>query len=171
VDASGQAGEEQSMSDIEQLQQRITAAMDRVAYGLTQLGGGDAAEMQALRTALDEEKTVTAQLTERVATLRQKQESEKAETAAAMEDIRSKIGAMDLELQKLRQANDKLREANQALREANRNGVGDAHLINASVLAELEALRTAREVERAEADTILSALAPALSAKEEAADA
>lgn len=149
------------MSEIEQLNQRISAAMDRVAYGLTQLGGADAGAADALRAQLDEEKTVTAQLQERVHALKSKQETELAE-------IRGKVDTLDLELQKLRQTNDKLREANEALRDANAAGVGEPHLINASVLAELESLRAARDAERAEADTILSALAPALAATQEA---
>lgn len=149
------------MSEIEQLNQRISAAMDRVAYGLTQLGGADAGAADALRAQLDEEKTVTAQLQERVHALKSKQETELAE-------IRGKVDTLDLELQKLRQTNDKLREANEALRDANAAGVGEPHLINASVLAELESLRAARDAERAEADAILSALAPALAATQEA---
>lgn len=155
------------MSDIEQLQQRITAAMDRVAYGLTQLDTGNPGEMEALKTALEDEKTVSAQLEERVTALKQKLESEKASAETALEDMRGKMDALDVETQKLRQANDKLREANQALRDANQNGVGNAHLINMSVVAELESLRAARDVERAEVDAILSALAPALRAEEE----
>lgn len=147
------------MSDIEQLHQRISAAMDRVAYGLTQLdGAGTSGEAEALRIQLEEEKTVTAQLEERIRALKQQQ--------AAAAELSAKVEAMDLEMQKLREANDKLREANQALREANEAGVGDPHLINVSVLAEMESLRAARAAERAEVETILSALAPALSAKE-----
>ena len=44
------------MSDIEQLQQRITAAMDRVAYGVSKLDGGAAGALAAAKAALEEEK-------------------------------------------------------------------------------------------------------------------
>lgn len=159
------------MSDIEQLQQRITAAMDRVAYGVSQLGGGDAAELQTVKSALDEEKTVTAQLQERITALKQKLDSDKAAATAALDEIQGKMSALDLEIQKLRQANDKLRESNQALRDANQNGVGNPHLINMSIVAELDSLRAARNVERAEADAILSALAPVLNPSEEPSNA
>lgn len=141
--------------------------MDRVAYGLTQLDTGSGAEIDALQAALAEEKTASAQLEERVTALKQQLEAERDAAEAAMGEIRSKIDALDTDMQKLRQANDKLREANQALREANENGVGNPHLINMAIVAELESLRAAREVERAEADAILAALAPALSATEE----
>lgn len=155
------------MSDIEQLQQRITAAMDRVAYGLTQLDTGSGGDVAGLQAALDEEKTVSAQLEERVSALKQKLDADRAAVEAQMGDMRSKVSALDVEMQKLRQANDKLREANQALREANQNGVGNPHLINMAIVAELDSLRAARDVERAEADAILAALVPALTATEE----
>ena len=155
------------MSDIEQLEQRITAALDRLAYGVTQLDAASAGALEQVKAALDEEKTVTAQLQQRVAMLRQKAEdSEAAHTA-----LQAQVSTLDVEMQKLRQANDKLREANQALREANQNGVGDPHLINMAVLVELESLRAARDLERAEADAILSALAPILTSSEEPANA
>lgn len=159
------------MSDIEQLQQRITAAMDRVAYGVSKLEASAPGEVAALKAALEDEKTVSAQLEERVTTLKQKLDNEAASAAAALEVIADKMGALDLELQTLRQANDQLRATNQALREANESGVGDAELINAGMAAELASLRAAREVERAEADAILTALAPALRAEEEATNA
>jgi chromosome segregation ATPase len=150
------------MSDIEQLQQRITAAMDRVAYGLSQMETGGPGEVAALKAALEEERTVSAQLEERVSALKLKLEDSKAAADSARAALQEKVGAMDLEMQKLRQANDKLREANQALREANQNGVGNAHLINMSIVAELDSLRAARALERAETEAILAALAPAL---------
>lgn len=159
------------MSDIEQLQQRITAAMDRVAYGVSRLEAGAPGEIAALKAALDEEKTVTAQLEERVAALKHKLETEAATAAAATEGLRDKMAALDLEMQTLRGANDALREANAALREANASGLADADLINAGMAAELAALQAARDVERAEADAILTALAPALQDQEEASNA
>lgn len=159
------------MSDIEQLQQRITAAMDRVAYGLTQLDTGSGGDAAALQDALDEEKTVSAQLEERVTALKQKIDADRAAAEAQIDDIRSKVSALDVEMQKLRQANDKLRDANQALREANQNGVGNPHLINMAIVAELDSLRAARDLERAEADAILTALVPALTATEETPNA
>ncbi|MEP4195425.1 MAG: hypothetical protein ABJL99_07280 [Aliishimia sp.] len=159
------------MSDIEQLHQRINAAMDRVAYGLTQLDNTNSGEADALRAQLDEEKTVNAQLEERVQALKEKQASDHETAVATAQEISGKVETLDLELQKLRETNDKLRQANQALRDANEAGVGEPHLINASVLAELEALRAARGVERAEVEAILSALMPILNSQEGTADA
>ena len=50
------------MSDIDELQRRITAAMDRVAAGLDQLGANSGGDSAALGQALEEEKLANAQL-------------------------------------------------------------------------------------------------------------
>jgi len=56
-----------------------------------------------------------------------------------------------------------------ALRTANEAGVGEPHLINKAMMAELEALRASRATDVAEADAILGALTPlvAKAAKEQ----
>jgi len=131
------------MSDIEQLHQRISAAMDRVAYGLTQLDGGGSGDAEALQAQLAEEKTVTAQLEERVSAMKEKLAAQDAAHQAAFAELQGKLEALDTEAQKVRASNDKL----------------------------LESLRNARELERAEADAILTALAPALAAEREDTDA
>lgn len=190
------------MSDIEDLQARITVALDRVAKGVDQLSASDAGKVEALEaqveaeksavtqlqaqldsekssaaqlaTQLEEEKTVTAQLEERLKTLKEKQTAELDELKNRTQETTTKVEALDLELQRLRQANTQLRDANAALRQANEAGVGEPHLINKSMLAELEGLRAARAADIAEASAILSALTPILSSteeKEEAADA
>ncbi len=149
------------MSNIDELHQRISAAMDRVAYGITQMSAAGDGDAESLRAQLEEEKTANAQLEERLRA--QKEKLAAAEAAAAqMGETKAKVNALDLELQRLRQANQQLREANAALREANEAGVAEPHLINKSMLAELEALRATRAADMAEADAILSALAPVL---------
>jgi chromosome segregation ATPase len=150
------------MSNIEDLQARITAALDRASAGIEAIsstGGGEGGDLQA---QLEEEKTVSAQLEERLRAIKEKHASELASAQSETQDTRAKVDALDLELQRLRQSNQQLREANAALREANEAGVGDPHLINKAMLAELEALRAARATDVAEASAILSALAPVL---------
>ena len=151
------------MSDeIENLSGRIMAAMDRVAQGVEALGGTDAQEKEALKQALDEEKQANAQLSERVRVLGERQEQAieamQTKTSAAEE----RVAALDVELQKLRQANQRLMKICGALRDANAEGVGEAHLINQSMMAELETIRAMRSAEMAEADEIISALTPLL---------
>ena len=153
------------MSDIVELQRRITAAMDQVAFGLEKLGPVIAAAPDAdtLRL-LKEERTANAQLQERVRGLRTKSESEIAALRAQVEEGDARMAQLDIELQRVRRANAQLSDACAALRGANAEGVGDAHLINKAMLAELEALRAARAADAAEASVILASLQPLVEA-------
>ena len=140
-------GEYCGMSTLEEFESRIAAAMERIAAGLGAMSDVSLDGSEDLQAALDEEKLANAQLQERVRKLTERHD-------IALEQIR----VLDLELQRLRKSTDQLREANSALREANATGVGDPHLINKSMLTELEALRATRAVETAEATAILSAI-------------
>ncbi|WP_299869392.1 hypothetical protein [uncultured Roseobacter sp.] len=152
------------MSDIEELHSRIMAAMDRVARGLDDLGSSGGDDADALKQALDDEKTVNAQLTERVRVLGERQEKALAGLEAKATEAAERMQKLDLDLQRLRRANGQLSEACEALRAANAEGVGEPHLINKAMMAELEALRAARAAEVAEADEIIAALTPLLDA-------
>nr|WP_249200237.1 hypothetical protein [Thetidibacter halocola] len=124
----------------------------------------DPEELRALQEALDEERLANAQLEERVRLLKART-GEGGDTAALREQIaaqREAVAGLDAEMQRLRQANDALREVSQALREANAKGVGEPHLINKAILAELDSLRAARAVDAAEAQALMSALTPIL---------
>lgn len=151
------------MSEIEALQRRINAALARTAAGLEQLAAPQGGDSAALEAALEEERATNAQLEDRLRVITERNAGELAQMQQAHQDMVAKVGALDLELQRLRQANTALREANVALREANAEGVGAPHLINSAMLAELEGLRAARAADVAEASAILSALAPVLS--------
>lgn len=152
------------MSEIEQLSSRIMAAMDRVASGLDALSGPDSGEAEALRNALEEERQVNAQLTERVRVLGERQEEALAAMEAKAAEAQDRIDRVDTELQQLRRAQDMLAEASNALREANAAGVGDPALINSALQAELDALHAMRRAELAEADEIVAGLMPLLNA-------
>ena len=148
------------MRDIDELQRRITAAMDRVAVGLDQLGTNSGGDSVAPGQALEDEKRANAQLAERVRVLSQRQEGELAVTTQMAQDAKARMAELDAEIQRVRKANDGLRELNAALRVANEAGVGEPHLINKSIMAELEALRAARSVDVAETTAIIEALTP-----------
>ncbi|MBW4708582.1 hypothetical protein KX928_12385 [Roseobacter sp. YSTF-M11] len=152
------------MSEIEELNSRIMAAMDRVAQGVDGLGAAENADVEALKQELDEEKTVNAQLTERVRVLGERQEKALASLEAKATETAERMSKLDTDLQRLRRANAQLSEACEALRAANAEGVGEPHLINKAMMAELEALRAARAAEIAEADEIIAALTPLLEA-------
>ncbi|WP_246039802.1 hypothetical protein [Sulfitobacter sabulilitoris] len=152
------------MSDIDELQRRITAAMDRVAKGLDGLAAQGDRDDASVRQQLDEEKTVNAQLTERVRVLKERQDAALARLEAQGAQAEARMTKLDTDLQKLRRVNAQLTEACDALRRANEEGVGEPHLINKAMMAELESLRAARAVDLSEADTILGALTPLLQA-------
>ncbi len=150
------------MSNIEELQRRITTAMDRVAQGLDKIGSGPSGPDPETLQALEDERTANAQLTERVRALKTKSDAEMAEMRAQLEEGEARMAQLDVELQRLRRANAELTEACAALSDANSEGVGDANLINKAMLAELEGLRAARASDVAETSAILAALTPLL---------
>ena len=87
------------MQEIAELERRITFALERVSKGLAQLtlpspkvpmnttvGADD--QTAALRTELDEERTVTAQLQERLRAIKEKE-------VLALEALQSQLAALD----------------------------------------------------------------------------
>ncbi len=157
---SGPKDKGQRMSDLDELQRRITAAMDRMAGGLEQLGTNTGADTAALEQALEDEKLANAQLSERVRVLKQRQDDELAEVKAAAASATTRMADLDLEIQRVRKTNDGLMASVQALREANEAGVAEPHLINKAMMAELEALRASRSADVAETTAIIEALEP-----------
>ncbi|MGR3271875.1 hypothetical protein DU478_07610 [Thalassococcus profundi] len=172
------------MTQIDELQRRITQALDRIAKGVeavesravdpaaaTAPDGADAEELVALREALEDERLANAQLEERVRAIREKQETEVAQLRAQASGSSATLGRLDGELQRLRRANEMLSATNVELRNALEQNVGEPHLINKAMLAELEALRAARAADMAENQLLLDTLEPLLAeaASEESA--
>lgn len=153
------------MSDIDDLQRRITAAMDRIAGSVGNAGAAQAKIAAELATALEDEKLANAQLSERLQALKDRYDGE-VNNAKAVANAEARITALDLEVQRLRTASDQLRQSNAALRAANEEGVGEPHLINDALMAELEVLRADRSADAAEASSIISALMALLDAPE-----
>ena len=152
------------MSEIEEFQRRINAALDRIGArveaGAT--GAADPAELDAAKQALEDEKLANEQLQERIKALRAKRTDLEEALEAARATQSTEMSRLDAELQTLRRVNQQLRDNNAALRKANEAGVAEPHLINKSMLAELESLRAARAADRAETDTVLAALSSAI---------
>ncbi len=150
------------MSDISELEARITAALDRIGQGLEALAPRPSAEAEAeiarLTAALEEERTVTAQFEERVRAIKEKQETTVARLTEEVERLRAALEAGEAGTQRLRQVNGALRANNAALREAVAQGLAEPHLVNKSMMAELEALRAAQAADRAELDAVLGEL-------------
>lgn len=163
------------MSDITELERRITAALDRIGTGLDGLHSAapagpdpemqsklDAAEARAaeLAQALSDEKLANAQLEERMKAVREKADRHTSAMDIQASEQQQSTAKLDGDLQRLRRAAEDLRASNISLREALEQGLSDPHLINKAMLTELETLRATRSVEIAQADAVLAALEP-----------
>lgn len=156
------------MTDITELHARITAALDRIGSGIDGLGaagaGGAAAtaaaaEIARLTDALDAERTANAQLEERVRTIKERQDGTVEMLAAEVDRLRGLLAAEEGNTARLAKVNAELRANNTALREAIQRGVSEPHLVNKSMMAELEALRAAQAADRTELDAVLGEIA------------
>ncbi len=152
------------MTDISDLQARITAALDRIGTGLEALDrapeapAADEGEVARLTAALEEERTANAQLEERVRAIKARQDSAVETLAREVERLRGLMEAEEAAVARLGRVNAELRANNAALREAISNGVAEPHLVNKSMMAELEGLRAAQGADRAELDAVLGEL-------------
>jgi hypothetical protein len=163
------------MQDITELEQRITAALERIGKGVDRLStaGRDrpvpapapavtAAPVDvALRAQLEEEKTLTAQLQERLRTA--KDRDLKGDMQEKVDRLTQQLDVQGLELQRMRRTAAALRDQLAQLRQAQMAGVTEPQLINRALSAEIDALRATRMTEMAEMDEILAALEPHLS--------
>lgn len=173
------------MSDIAELERRISVALARIETGIEALSdlppaeaapepapdasadasagtatAGDGAEIARLTAALEDERTVNAQLTERVRAIKDRQESMVGALEKKVERLGGQLDAADVEIQRLKRLNADLSEANRALGAAAAAGVAEPELINRSMMTELEAMRAARAAEIAEMNEILAELKP-----------
>ncbi len=153
------------MSEIEELERRLISALNRIETGVAGLARpvevADTSDQESdLQEALEAERMANAQLEERVKAIKSKQENMVASLEAQVKDLTQAAANDTATLRQLKQVNAQLRESNAALREANEAGVGDAHLINKAMLAELEALRATRAADVNDMDSILADLKP-----------
>ena len=117
------------MSDISTLEQRITAAIQRISAATEAvLPNGGAVAPALIETAAPENVGMDA------------------------------LAALDAQLSQVMKSNAQLRATNQALRAANAEGLGDASLVNAAMQAEIETLTAERAAEAAQLEILLKAL-------------
>jgi hypothetical protein len=141
------------MSDIGNLEGRITEALDRIRRGLAaQPAAGGDADLQA---ALDAERASNAELVQRVAILKDRQDTQVASLTARVETQRAQMLKLDAELQALRASNVQLRDMNATLRET-----VSPDMLNDAAAAEIAALQAQRSADAAEMDAIIAELKP-----------
>lgn len=158
----------EQMSEMTELAQRLSAALERIGAGLeaqaaetgSEDGQAGSGEIARLSEALEAERTTNAQLTERVRAIKDKQETMVGALETKVARLGQQLDAAGTELQRLKKLNADLTDANKALSEAATKGLAEPHLINRSMQTELEALRAARAAEMAEMEEILSELKP-----------
>ncbi|MCK8464820.1 hypothetical protein MUY35_13260 [Aliiroseovarius sp. S1339] len=149
------------MSDISELETRITTALERISSGLSALppqatGADD--EIARLKAALDDERTTNSQMAERLKAVQHSRTEEADRLHKELERLTAQLATDEVVITKMRQANADLRANNDALRNAVGDGVVDAELVNASMATELEGLRVAQAADRAELDAVLGEL-------------
>ena len=150
------------MSDVRELGDRITVALDRIRRGMDAQGKSNAAE-QSLFDALQEERAETKRLK---AQLAQVQQGDSGDRIVAQQ---AELQDLDVNLQRLRASNEQLRDMNAKLRSALTVGL-DPELLNESMQAEIEALHTLRAADAAEVNAILAELKPLIEEASHAAD-
>lgn len=161
------------MTHIDDSERRLAAALARIGAALDQAAEpapdattpeapDSAAEVEVARLtrALDDATAENAALAARLDLARERQAATVATLETRVASLTQQIDAQGIEVQRLRMVNVQLREALRSLREALADGVTDAGQINRALQAENEAMRTARQIETAEIDRLLSALEP-----------
>lgn len=160
------------MSDLGQVEQRLAAALERIARRIERAGPpGRAADPEAeatiaaLRSQLEKERAANAQLSERVSQVKSRQETTVAQLERKLARLTEQLDLQSLEMLRLKKANSRLIEANSGLRLAQAEAFPDATLVNKSISAELEALQAERRAEMAEMEEILAELKPLVAAQ------
>ncbi|NNE87556.1 MAG: hypothetical protein HKN27_05725 [Silicimonas sp.] len=150
------------MSDISDLERRITSALDRATKALEQLSVASEESGPDLSAELEAERVANRQLEERVRAIKEKQENTVTALEREVADLKDALATRDADVQQMRAVNASLRETNTALRDANAKGLPEPKLIDQSMSSELESLRAARAAQQAEIEEILATLEPVL---------
>lgn len=163
------------MSTIADLERRLSRALERIARSATQLAAAPAPaeapdkapdEVSELRAQLQAERAKTAQLSERVNAVRQRQESSFTTLERRLARMTEQLDLQSLEMLRLKKANTKLIEANRKLREGVEAQVIEPSAVNRALLAELEALKAERAADAAEIEDVLGELTPLIASEE-----
>jgi chromosome segregation ATPase len=158
------------MQDIADLERRITVALERIDRGVAGLVAPslqDApsamlpeSDFATLNEALDEERALNAQLSERLRVVNDKAQSEKTALLAEISDLNAQLSDQSAELGQLREALASLTEDMDALRGMAEGNVIEPEQINHALQTELAQLQASRAAEAAELASIINALTP-----------
>ena len=147
------------MSDIAELERRITFALERVAKA-AERGSGQSTAMSELKDKLTEEQLECERLRDRLQDLKDSHAAAIEALEGKLDKVRGQVARQEHDLAKIRGVNAQLRENNARLREANASGLADVDLVNTALSTELDAVRTAQAADRAELNAVLDELRP-----------
>jgi len=154
------------MGQIQDLEQRITAAFARITAGVEALAADAAVVPQAMAVSM-----VDAGVPGEFDALLQEAALREADLQGQVDVLTRHLDAQGLDVQRLSSTVATLREDLRRLREAALQGVVDPGLINKAMMAELEAMRTMRGAEANEMSDIMTALTGVLETEEARAHA
>jgi len=131
-----------------------TDAEDRVAELEQRLAEAEAARISAEAEA--------GRARENLGTLKAGDQLLAQKARGEAEELQHLLSRAEAAIEQLQRVNAQLRTNNAALRGAIESGLSDPSLVDMALKAELDALKAARAADRAELDSVLAALAPAL---------
>lgn len=151
------------MSEIAELERRITAALERIGRGLdrgferaTPLAlpsdPGEPAAQIGLQDLIAERDAARSDAAQAWA------EADRLQAAVAL--LTRQLDAHGLDMQRMRKTVIQLRETLRGLREAQASALADPALLNTALIAELEALRSERHADLVEMEAIIAELRP-----------
>ena len=119
------------MSEIAELERRITAALDRIGTGVDGLAeaAANSDEITALNEALEAERVANAQLEERVSAIKQKQDTSIKEMETRIESLSADLAKQEVGAKRLLKVNAQLRETNGALEATRKADLGELEAI------------------------------------------
>ena len=153
------------MGELEALEQRLSAAMERIGTGLSQMGmpatnAVSDSEVADLQSALDEERQANEDLRERLKAVRDRSGATIVQLEQKVARLQDELTANERAAQELVTSNARLMQISQALREQISDGVVQADTVADTLQAELATLQAARTAEAAELSALLTELKP-----------
>jgi septal ring factor EnvC (AmiA/AmiB activator) len=152
-----------AMSDISELESRITAALDRIAWsvenGLDQPAAAPA-PIQAGDSDLTEELEIERATNQKLSAASAENMAQIERLEVRVSRLADKLEQTETENKRLENVIETLSQNNDALREANAAYQGDADSADAGAKAQLDHLRALRDADRGELDDIMAELAP-----------
>jgi len=148
------------MGDQKELEKRLGDALRRIEAAVDGLpeSGAAAAAVAELEDQLAAERETNTELIERIKALKARQETHVTSLEAKLSAASDAEAAAAARAARLKETIEELRGQIARLTEANRAMVGDADLVNTSMMVELEAMRATRRADAGEIESILALL-------------